>query len=306
MKQSCPPQVPARGQHLFHVGRLDKATSGLILATDDGDLASALCQPHRVPKTYVATVRREPTDEQVAALLAGVALRSLVRGRKRKRRSSCGDEGKGLRPREWKQAQADEDEDDNDEYDGTEDIDGGRVSNGASFIARVSSIRIIGKRSETVVVSEEQQRRQKAKKDARKQHQVATGGACNLVYVTFQPPTSIVISEPRDDRRVGGGGDGVSMTAAATPFARVRRCRVVVRTGKYRVVRRLLAAVGLGVVHLERTAVGPLCLRRRRCSEPRHGSEASNAPRQRHSRGRPRGANHACSPSTSLPPDVVQ
>jgi 23S rRNA pseudouridine2605 synthase len=47
-----------RGNHnLFHVGRLDADTEGLILLTDDGELAHRLMHPsYQVPKTYVATV----------------------------------------------------------------------------------------------------------------------------------------------------------------------------------------------------------------------------------------------------------
>jgi 23S rRNA pseudouridine2605 synthase len=42
---------------LFHVGRLDADTEGLILLTNDGELAHRLMHPsYEVPKTYVATV----------------------------------------------------------------------------------------------------------------------------------------------------------------------------------------------------------------------------------------------------------
>ena len=47
-----------RGNHkLFHVGRLDADTEGLLLLTNDGELAHRLMHPSfEVPKTYVATV----------------------------------------------------------------------------------------------------------------------------------------------------------------------------------------------------------------------------------------------------------
>ncbi|MDT5047188.1 MAG: rRNA synthase [Mycobacterium sp.] len=42
---------------LFHVGRLDADTEGLILLTNDGELAHRLMHPsYEVPKTYLATV----------------------------------------------------------------------------------------------------------------------------------------------------------------------------------------------------------------------------------------------------------
>ncbi len=49
---------------LYPVGRLDVQTTGLILLTDDGDLAHRLTHPrHEVSKTYVATVRKPPVKE---------------------------------------------------------------------------------------------------------------------------------------------------------------------------------------------------------------------------------------------------
>ncbi|MCF8571732.1 rRNA pseudouridine synthase [Gordonia sp. HY002] len=48
------------GQRLFHVGRLDAETEGLILLTNDGELAHRLMHPSfEVPKTYLATLRGE-------------------------------------------------------------------------------------------------------------------------------------------------------------------------------------------------------------------------------------------------------
>ncbi len=49
--------VHAPGTRLYPVGRLDADTTGLILLTDDGDLANRLTHPrYEVPKTYVAHV----------------------------------------------------------------------------------------------------------------------------------------------------------------------------------------------------------------------------------------------------------
>jgi 23S rRNA pseudouridine2605 synthase len=47
----------AHEERLFHVGRLDTATEGLLILTNDGDLAHHLTHPsHEVPKTYLAEV----------------------------------------------------------------------------------------------------------------------------------------------------------------------------------------------------------------------------------------------------------
>lgn len=49
--------VEGRSERLFHVGRLDTDTDGLILLTNDGELAHRLAHPsYEVPKTYVALV----------------------------------------------------------------------------------------------------------------------------------------------------------------------------------------------------------------------------------------------------------
>jgi 23S rRNA pseudouridine2605 synthase len=51
--------VHAPGTRLYPVGRLDADTTGLLLLTDDGDLANRLTHPrYEVPKVYVASVGR--------------------------------------------------------------------------------------------------------------------------------------------------------------------------------------------------------------------------------------------------------
>ena len=67
--------VPSRSR-LYPVGRLDIDTTGLILLTDDGDLAHRLTHPRfEVAKTYRATVSRPPvTAAALRRLRAGVQL----------------------------------------------------------------------------------------------------------------------------------------------------------------------------------------------------------------------------------------
>jgi 23S rRNA pseudouridine2605 synthase len=61
--------VKGRRERLFHVGRLDADTEGLILLTNDGALAHRLAHPsYGVPKTYVAEVK-DPLARDVGARL---------------------------------------------------------------------------------------------------------------------------------------------------------------------------------------------------------------------------------------------
>ena len=58
------------------VGRLDKATEGLLLFTNDGDLLHRLISPKKeVPKVYYAKHEGTATEEDVAAFEAGLTLR---------------------------------------------------------------------------------------------------------------------------------------------------------------------------------------------------------------------------------------
>jgi 23S rRNA pseudouridine2605 synthase len=60
---------------LFHVGRLDADTEGLILLTNDGELAHRLMHPsYQVPKTYVATVNGSVPRSLGKTLRQGVEL----------------------------------------------------------------------------------------------------------------------------------------------------------------------------------------------------------------------------------------
>ena len=67
--------VADRPERLFHVGRLDTDTEGLILLTNDGDFAHRLAHPsYEVEKTYVAEVEGRITPGTLRSLLEGVTL----------------------------------------------------------------------------------------------------------------------------------------------------------------------------------------------------------------------------------------
>lgn len=62
-------------QRLFPVGRLDQDTEGLLLLTNDGELAHALTHPSfEVRRTYVAQVNGRPSRAQLQRLRQGVEL----------------------------------------------------------------------------------------------------------------------------------------------------------------------------------------------------------------------------------------
>ena len=70
--------LPPEYRHLDvkPVGRLDKATEGLLLFTNDGDLLHRLISPKKeVPKVYYARHEGTATEEDVAAFAAGLTLR---------------------------------------------------------------------------------------------------------------------------------------------------------------------------------------------------------------------------------------
>ena len=65
----------AAGQRLFHVGRLDADTEGLLLLTNDGELANRLMHPkYGIKKTYLATVLGEANNKLVRQLKEGIEL----------------------------------------------------------------------------------------------------------------------------------------------------------------------------------------------------------------------------------------
>ena len=65
-----------KGRGLIAVGRLDLATSGLLLLTSDTQLANWMTDPaNAVPRLYVVTVRGRVTEEAVACLTGHITLR---------------------------------------------------------------------------------------------------------------------------------------------------------------------------------------------------------------------------------------
>ncbi|GLB68691.1 pseudouridine synthase [Arthrobacter mangrovi] len=68
-----------KDQRLFHVGRLDQATEGLLLLTNDGELANRLTHPsYEVPKTYLVQVRGPMAQGVGAQMRDGIELEDGV------------------------------------------------------------------------------------------------------------------------------------------------------------------------------------------------------------------------------------
>ena len=69
----------ARAKEVFPVGRLDIDTHGLLLLTNDGQLAYALLSPKRhVDKTYLAQVKGIMTQEDVETFSKGIPLKDFT------------------------------------------------------------------------------------------------------------------------------------------------------------------------------------------------------------------------------------
>lgn len=65
--------LPDPMRHLQHVGRLDRDSEGLLVLTNDGDLAHAMLHPSKkVEKEYLVTANQPVTDEHLATFLRGV------------------------------------------------------------------------------------------------------------------------------------------------------------------------------------------------------------------------------------------
>jgi len=65
--------LPAHLQHLHPVGRLDMATTGLLLMTTDTQLSNFLTDPdNNIPRTYAVSVQGRITEEKIKRLLGGI------------------------------------------------------------------------------------------------------------------------------------------------------------------------------------------------------------------------------------------
>jgi|SRR5499427_1107194 len=76
--------LPKHGDRVYPVGRLDYASEGLLLMTNDGALAAKLTKAgSHVPKTYCVKVSGKPEEKAIARLREGITI-ALQDGRRMK------------------------------------------------------------------------------------------------------------------------------------------------------------------------------------------------------------------------------
>lgn len=69
-------------ERVYPVGRLDYDTTGVLLMTNDGELANMLMHPkYNIDKVYVAKVKGIPTNDQLKELRQGVTVRTIEKNR---------------------------------------------------------------------------------------------------------------------------------------------------------------------------------------------------------------------------------
>lgn len=71
--------MPEDAGRVFPVGRLDYATEGLLILTNDGELSNLLTHPaNEIPKTYLATIEGTLTEKDLNPIRSGVELDGVL------------------------------------------------------------------------------------------------------------------------------------------------------------------------------------------------------------------------------------
>lgn len=71
--------LPPDTERIFPVGRLDYATEGLLILTNDGDLAFRLTHPkNEIPKTYLARIEGTLTEKDLNPIRSGIELDGVL------------------------------------------------------------------------------------------------------------------------------------------------------------------------------------------------------------------------------------
>ncbi len=87
--------LPSEGPRVFPVGRLDRDSEGLLLLTNDGELANRLLHPrYGIEKEYLAEVNGVPTARQLSRIRRGVELEDgLARAKSARSAARAGGRG---------------------------------------------------------------------------------------------------------------------------------------------------------------------------------------------------------------------
>jgi len=71
--------ISVKDKRLFPIGRLDYDTEGLVILTNDGDMAYKLTHPsHEIPKTYLVKIEGSVEESEIAKLRNGVPLDGVM------------------------------------------------------------------------------------------------------------------------------------------------------------------------------------------------------------------------------------
>ena len=71
--------LPAEAGRVFPVGRLDYATEGLLILTNDGELAYRLTHPtSEIPKTYMARIEGTMQEKDLNRIRSGIELDGVM------------------------------------------------------------------------------------------------------------------------------------------------------------------------------------------------------------------------------------
>ncbi len=75
----CVIDLIKENERYYPIGRLDAKTSGLLLLTNDGELANNIIHPSKkITKTYIATINKPITDEDILKLEKGIDIGDCI------------------------------------------------------------------------------------------------------------------------------------------------------------------------------------------------------------------------------------
>jgi pseudouridine synthase len=219
---------------LSAVGRLDKETTGLLLLTDDGHLSERVLRPGGCVKVYEATVKlRSPAKCEESAL------RLLREGIELADGFARADSAEVVA--EWQEVP-----------------DCSRFSQGPRNAKRAAKVQA---RQAAAAAGESAGRVMRGQQEETGRGEATCDDMPALLGSTAAVSPAAAAGGPRTHSAPSAAAASPSATAVtALPPFNVYVVRLGMRVGRNRIVRRLLAAVGLPCFELKRTCIGPLVL----------------------------------------------